>query len=149
MLFRPAIEASDTQTPARLPHLCDRGSLAAQKLARKASATVEAQLGHATDIVVICEQSPHWKAEEKGQKLLDREDRAGPSHSPHEGFPIRGTVNQWTFALSTRGITSGPRHRSQRRLGSVYESATIPSCCRCVEEKSASDGFARRTVGPS
>ncbi len=53
---------------------------AAKKLARKAGAIVEARVGHTTDIVVVGDQSPHWKAEEKGQKLLDVDHEAERGH---------------------------------------------------------------------
>lgn len=53
---------------------------AAQKLARKAGAMVEARVSHLTDIVVVGDQSPHWKAEEKGQKLLDVDHEAERGH---------------------------------------------------------------------
>ena len=54
---------------------------AAQKLARKAGAIVEARVSHTTDIVVIGDQSPHWKAEQKGQKLLDVDHEAERGHN--------------------------------------------------------------------
>jgi NAD-dependent DNA ligase len=44
---------------------------AAQKPARKPGAIVKARVSHRTDVVVVGEQSPCWKAEEKGHKLLD------------------------------------------------------------------------------
>jgi NAD-dependent DNA ligase len=53
------------------------GRAAAQKLARKAGAIVEPRVSHITDIVVVGDQSPHWKAEKKGQKLLDVDHEAG------------------------------------------------------------------------
>ena len=52
----------------------------AQKLARKAGATVEARVSHLTDLVVVGDQSPHWKAEAKGQKLLDVDHEAERGH---------------------------------------------------------------------
>jgi len=54
---------------------------AARKLARKAGAIVEARVSHITDIVVVGDQSPHWKAEEKGQKLLDVDHEAERGHN--------------------------------------------------------------------
>src|SRR5439155_24036180 len=54
---------------------------AAQKLARKAGAIVEARVSHVTDIVVVGDQSPHWKAEEKGQKLLDVDHETERGHT--------------------------------------------------------------------
>ncbi|HTQ54929.1 MAG TPA: protein kinase [Bryobacteraceae bacterium] len=53
---------------------------AAQKLARKAGALVQTHVSHTTDIVVVGDQSPHWKAEEKGQKLLDVDHEAERGH---------------------------------------------------------------------
>jgi serine/threonine protein kinase len=52
----------------------------AKKLARKAGAIVEDQVSHATDILVVGDQSPHWKAEKKGQKLLDVDHEAERGH---------------------------------------------------------------------
>jgi NAD-dependent DNA ligase len=52
----------------------------AQKLARKAGAMVPARVSHTTDIVVLGDRSPHWKAEEKGQKLLDVDHEAERGH---------------------------------------------------------------------
>lgn len=52
----------------------------AKKLARRAGATVQANVGHETDIVVVGDQSPHWKAEAKGQKLLDVDHEAERGH---------------------------------------------------------------------
>ena len=54
---------------------------AAQKLARKAGAMVEARVSHTTDIVVIGDRSPHWKAEQKGQKLLDVDHESERGHN--------------------------------------------------------------------
>jgi hypothetical protein len=45
-------------------------------LVKKAGAIVEKTVSHLTDVVVLGKQSPHWKAEKKGQKLLDV-DREG------------------------------------------------------------------------
>jgi eukaryotic-like serine/threonine-protein kinase len=54
---------------------------AAQELARRAGAIVESRVSHLTDIVVVGDQSPHWKAEEKGQKLLDVDREAELGHA--------------------------------------------------------------------
>ncbi len=54
---------------------------AAQKLARKRGATIEKAVSHLTDIVVVGDQSPHWKAEAKGQKLLDVDREAEKGHA--------------------------------------------------------------------
>jgi serine/threonine protein kinase len=52
----------------------------AKKLARKAGAMVEDRVSHSTDVLVLGDQSPHWKAEEKGQKLLDVDHEAERGH---------------------------------------------------------------------
>lgn len=52
----------------------------AKKLARKAGAIVENGVSHATDVLVVGDQSPRWKAEEKGQKLLDVDHEAERGH---------------------------------------------------------------------
>jgi DNA ligase (NAD+) len=52
----------------------------AKRLARKAGATVEDRVSQATDLIVVGGQSPHWKAEEKGQKLLDADREAERGH---------------------------------------------------------------------
>jgi serine/threonine protein kinase len=52
----------------------------ARQRARKAGAIVEDRVSHSTDIVVVGEQSPHWKAEAKGQKLLDVDHEAERGH---------------------------------------------------------------------
>jgi serine/threonine-protein kinase len=52
----------------------------AKKLARRAGAIVEDRVSHRTDVVVVGDQSPHWKAEEKGQKLLDVDHEAERGH---------------------------------------------------------------------
>jgi len=43
----------------------------AKSLVTKGGGVVENQVSHRTDVVVVGEQSRHWKAEKKGQKLLD------------------------------------------------------------------------------
>lgn len=43
----------------------------AKALVKKAGGIVEDRVSHRTDVVVVGEQSRHWKAEKKGQKLLD------------------------------------------------------------------------------
>jgi serine/threonine protein kinase len=53
---------------------------AAQKLAKEAGAIVEARVSHSTDVVVVGDRSPHWKAEAKGQKLLDVDHEAERGH---------------------------------------------------------------------
>ena len=52
----------------------------ARKRARQAGALVEDRVSHSTDIVIVGEQSPHWKAEAKGQKLLDVDHEAERGH---------------------------------------------------------------------
>jgi len=52
----------------------------AKKLAKKAGELVENRVTQQTDIVVVGGQSPHWKAEAKGQKLLDVDHEAERGH---------------------------------------------------------------------
>ena len=52
----------------------------ARQLARKAGAIVEDRVSQATDVIVVGDQSPHWKAERKGQKLLDVDREAERGH---------------------------------------------------------------------
>jgi NAD-dependent DNA ligase len=54
----------------------------AKKLAGKAGAMVEDRVSHRTDVVVVGDQSPRWKAEEKEQKLLDVD------HEAERGYEI-------------------------------------------------------------
>lgn len=54
---------------------------AAKRRVRRAGGFAEDRVSHRTDVVVIGEQSPHWKAEKKGQKLLDVEYERGLGHS--------------------------------------------------------------------
>jgi serine/threonine protein kinase len=90
MLAALDVRDRPARKPARVQSLAGKrvvftGSLsmrraAAQKLARKAGATVQTQVSHTTDIVVLGDQSPHWKAEKKGQKLLDVDHEAERGH---------------------------------------------------------------------
>jgi hypothetical protein len=62
------------------------GSLAvpraeAKRLVRRSGGKVEDRVSHRTDVVVVGQQSPHWKAEKKGQKLLDVEYERGLGHA--------------------------------------------------------------------
>jgi serine/threonine-protein kinase len=43
----------------------------AKRLVKKAGGTVENNISRATDIVVVGQHSPNWKADKKGRKLLD------------------------------------------------------------------------------
>ena len=43
----------------------------AERLVRKVGGIVERRVDHATDVLVLGRESPHWKAVSKGQKLLD------------------------------------------------------------------------------
>jgi len=52
----------------------------AKRLAKRAGATVEDRVSHSTDVLVVGDQSPHWKAEKKGQKLLDVDHEAERGH---------------------------------------------------------------------
>ncbi len=90
MLEYMEIKARGSEKPARVLSLKGKklvftGGLSllradAKKLARKAGALVEDGVSHATDILVVGDQSPHWKAEEKGQKLLDVDHEAERGH---------------------------------------------------------------------
>jgi serine/threonine protein kinase len=52
----------------------------AKQLARRAGAIVEDRVSQATDAIVVGDRSPHWKAEHKGQKLLDVDREAERGH---------------------------------------------------------------------
>jgi NAD-dependent DNA ligase len=52
----------------------------AVKLARRAGAIVQKAVGGETDVVVVGDESPHWKAGGKGQKLLDVDREAERGH---------------------------------------------------------------------
>jgi NAD-dependent DNA ligase len=90
MLAAMAARGGLQRKPTRVPSLSGKrvvftGGLSirravAQKLARKAGAMVESHVSHLTDVVVVGDQSPHWKAEEKGQKLLDVDHEAERGH---------------------------------------------------------------------
>jgi serine/threonine protein kinase len=43
----------------------------AKRLVKRAGGMVESSVSHRTDVVVLGHTSPHWKADKKGQKLLD------------------------------------------------------------------------------
>jgi BRCT domain type II-containing protein len=55
---------------------------AARLLVKRAGGISQANVSRTTDIVVMGEQSPNWKAEKKGQKLLDLD------HERERGHPI-------------------------------------------------------------
>ena len=44
---------------------------AAKELVRKAGGIVESSVSHQTDVLVLGKQNPNWKADRKGQQLLD------------------------------------------------------------------------------
>jgi serine/threonine protein kinase len=52
----------------------------ARLLVKRAGGISQAQVSRTTDIVVVGEQSPHWKAENKGQKLLDLDHEQERGH---------------------------------------------------------------------
>jgi serine/threonine protein kinase len=52
----------------------------AKRLLRRAGGIPEDRVSHSTDIVVVGGQSPNWKAEKKGQKLLDVDYERGLGH---------------------------------------------------------------------
>jgi NAD-dependent DNA ligase len=90
MLAALGVRDRPARKPARVQSLAGKrvvftGGLSmrravAQKLARKAGAILQTQVSHTTDIVVLGDQSPHWKAEKKGQKLLDVDHEAERGH---------------------------------------------------------------------
>jgi hypothetical protein len=53
----------------------------AKRLVRRAGGTAEDRVSHRTDVVVVGGESPHWKAQKKGQKLLDVEYERELGHS--------------------------------------------------------------------
>jgi serine/threonine protein kinase len=53
---------------------------AARVLVRRAGGISQANVSRTTDIIVMGEQSPHWKAEKKGQKLLDLDHEGERGH---------------------------------------------------------------------
>lgn len=53
---------------------------AAANLVKRAGGVAQAQVGSTTDILVRGDQSPHWKAEQKGQKLLDLDHEREKGH---------------------------------------------------------------------
>ena len=52
----------------------------ARMLLKRAGGISQAKVSHTTDILVVGEQSPHWKAEKKGQKLLDLDHEGERGH---------------------------------------------------------------------
>jgi BRCT domain type II-containing protein len=52
----------------------------ANLLVKQAGGISQAKVSRTTDILVVGEQSPHWKAEEKGQKLLDLDHEGERGH---------------------------------------------------------------------
>lgn len=52
----------------------------ANLLVKRAGGISQAKVSRTTDIVVVGEQSPHWKAEKKGQKLLDLDHEREHGH---------------------------------------------------------------------
>ena len=86
-----ALEKQEPETRARLVVRSLRGKrvvftgpmtilrATARRLVKRAGGFVESGVSHQTDVVVLGDQSPHWKAENKGQKLLDvdRENELG------------------------------------------------------------------------
>ena len=49
-------------------------------LVKRAGGISQAKVTRTTDILVVGEQSPHWKAEKKGQKLLDLDHEGERGH---------------------------------------------------------------------
>jgi serine/threonine protein kinase len=52
----------------------------ARMLVKRAGGIPQSKITRATDILVVGEQSPHWKAEKKGQKLLDLDHEGERGH---------------------------------------------------------------------
>jgi serine/threonine protein kinase len=52
----------------------------AANLVKRAGGTSQTQVSRTTDIIVVGEQSPNWKAEKKGQKLLDLDHEGERGH---------------------------------------------------------------------
>lgn len=52
----------------------------ADRLVTRAGGISQAKVTRTTDILVVGEQSPHWKAEKKGQKLLDLDHEGEQGH---------------------------------------------------------------------
>jgi serine/threonine protein kinase len=52
----------------------------ANLLVKRAGGISQAKVSRTTDILVVGEQSPHWKAEKKGQKLLDLDHEGERGH---------------------------------------------------------------------
>ena len=53
---------------------------AASLLVKRAGGILQAKVSRTTDIIVVGEQSPNWKAEKKGQKLLDLDHERERGH---------------------------------------------------------------------
>jgi len=53
---------------------------AANLLVKRAGGISQAKVSRTTDILVVGEQSAHWKAEQKGQKLLDLDNERERGH---------------------------------------------------------------------
>jgi eukaryotic-like serine/threonine-protein kinase len=67
----------------------------AKRRARRAGGITEDRVSHQTDVVVVGGQSPNWKAEKKGQKLLDVDYERGLGH-------IIAVINERRFVALTR-----------------------------------------------
>ena len=65
----------------------------ASRLALSAGAVVRPKVGGDTDVVVVGSAAPDWKAEAKGQKLLDVDREAERGH-------IISVINQRSFSRS-------------------------------------------------
>ena len=66
----------------------------AWRLVRRAGGTPEDRVSRHTDVVVVGGQSPHWKAEKKGQKLLDVD------YEREHGHPV-ALINERRFLALT------------------------------------------------
>ncbi len=71
----------------------------ASRLAVSAGAVVRPKVGGDTDVVVVGSAAPDWKAEDKGQKLLDVDREAERGH-------IISVINERKFLAFTRARTT-------------------------------------------
>jgi serine/threonine protein kinase len=67
----------------------------ARRFVRRAGGTTDDRVSHRTDIVVVGGQSPNWKAEKKGQKLLDVDYERESGH-------VIALINERRFLALTR-----------------------------------------------
>ena len=78
----------------------------AKRKVRQSGGIPEDRVNRGTDIVVVGGQSPNWKAEKKGQKLLDVD------YEREQGHPI-ALLNERQF-LALMGVKPSPKKTSKR-----------------------------------